>query len=121
MNEPGINQERLSSHVGLWTDSPFFGSRPETLVLIQLDLKRHRMVDTLLTIDTISRNLANRDSGDLRCQVGLGTTFFDRFPSLHRPRALRTLHLSDDAVHGLNPGSGESDLLIAVSGEWNGA
>jgi Dyp-type peroxidase family len=96
--------------------NPLFGDPPEAFALIQIDLAE-ASEDHLAIACGIILDSAQSDP-DVSCCVGFGPTFFDRYTTLPRPKALRSLILNGDAEFGLEHGVGESDLLIAVAGTW---
>lgn len=107
-----------SSQRGLRMQSPFFGIRPEAMSLVQADLNGSNLSQGRLIIKAASQRL--EDSG-CRWQIGFGPTFFTKFRSIPKPGALKTLDINGDEAFGLRPGSGESDLLIAIGGNWETA
>lgn len=97
--------------------NPFFGSRPESMCLLQLDFTGAQPSSILQSVAAMVRLLERSHTG-LRWQVGLGPTLFDRFSALPRPRALKLLRVNGDAAFGLMPNSGQSDVIIAIGEEW---
>jgi Dyp-type peroxidase family len=102
----------------LFRTSPFFNELPETLAFIQIDLATSQLINIVRVIDILFQQSEGFQKRGLRWQIGLGCPLFERLPFSRRPSGLQTLKLNRDLEFGLQFGEGDSDIFIAISGEW---
>src|SRR4051812_21515314 len=95
--------------------NPLFGSEPEALALIRLQL--NATTDRWQAVSDLYAVLDGDRATPMRSIVGFGCSFFTSTGDIPRPCELAPMFFNGDAQHGLSDEA--ADLVVIAGGEWH--